>query len=105
MTLASSKKKMFPSHSQEQVRQIPTKEDWILRIAIVLSTLWLLVGVLLPLYPMLIRSFQDTDGQWIGLNNYIRYFQTPSLSVSLFNTFYIAIASAIISVVLGFIYA
>ncbi|MEE3718485.1 putative 2-aminoethylphosphonate ABC transporter permease subunit [Tumidithrix elongata RA019] len=105
MILAPSKKPIFPFPVQAEVRQIPTKEDWILRIAIVVSTLWLLVGVLLPLYPMLIRSFQDIDGQWIGLDNYVRYFQTPSLSVSLFNTFYIAIASATISVVLGFIYA
>ncbi|GBO54811.1 ferric iron ABC transporter, permease protein [Pseudanabaena sp. lw0831] len=105
MTLAPAKKRIFPFQPQAQVQQTLTKEDWILRGLIILSTLWLLVGVLLPLYPMLIRSFQDTDGQWIGLDNYIRYFQTPALSVSIFNTFYIAIASATISVVLGFIYA
>jgi iron(III) transport system permease protein len=105
MTLAPLKNKIFPLQSQQEVRQISTKEDWILRVAIGLSTLWLLVGVLLPLYPMLIRSFLDTDGQWIGLANYVRYFQTPALSVSIFNTFYIAIASSVISVVLGFIYA
>ncbi|PZO44956.1 MAG: putative 2-aminoethylphosphonate ABC transporter permease subunit [Pseudanabaena frigida] len=105
MTLVPSKKNIFSFQSQSQVEQIATKEDWILRVAIALSTLWLLVGVLLPLYPMLIRSFQDTEGQWIGLTNYVRYFQTPALSVSIFNTFYIAIASSAISVVLGFIYA
>ncbi|MFN5965499.1 MAG: ABC transporter permease subunit, partial [Pseudanabaena sp.] len=105
MTLTPFKNKIFPFQPQKEVHQIPTKEDWMLRIAIALSTLWLLVGVLLPLYPMLIRSFQDTEGQWIGLANYIRYFQTPALSVSIFNTFYIAILSSAISVVLGFIYA
>jgi iron(III) transport system permease protein len=105
MTLAPEKKSSFPVKPQAQIQQFLTKEDWILRGFIVLSTLWLLVGVLLPLYPMLVRSFQDADGQWIGLDNYIRYFQTPALSVSIFNTFYIAIASALISVVLGFIYA
>ncbi|MFM7886667.1 MAG: putative 2-aminoethylphosphonate ABC transporter permease subunit [Pseudanabaena sp.] len=105
MTLVPSMKDIFSFRSQPQVDQIATKEDWILRFAITLSTLWLLVGVLLPLYPMFIRSFQDTEGQWIGITNYIRYFQTPTLSVSIFNTFYIAIASSIISVVLGFIYA
>jgi iron(III) transport system permease protein len=109
MTLApsktTSKNRIFPFHNQEEVRQIVTKEDWILRVAIALSTLWLLVGVLLPLCPMLLRSFQDTDGQWVGPANYVRYFQTPSLSISIFNTFYIAIASSVISVVLGFIYA
>jgi iron(III) transport system permease protein len=103
MALAAPKKPILKN--QEQVHQITTQEDWILRILIVLSTLWLLVGVLLPLYPMLVRSFEDVDGNWIGLQNYIRYFQTPALSVSLFNTFYIAIVSATISVGLGFIYA
>ena len=105
MTSAPPKKPVFPLQSPTKVQQIPTKEDWILRVLIGLSTLWLLVGVLFPLYPMLMRSFQDINGQWSGLDNYIRYFNTPSLSVSLFNTFYIAIASATISVVLGFIYA
>ncbi|MCA6598097.1 MAG: putative 2-aminoethylphosphonate ABC transporter permease subunit [Pseudanabaena sp. M046S1SP1A06QC] len=105
MTLTPFKNKIFPFQPQKEVHQIPTKEDWMLRIAIALSTLWLLVGMLLPLYPMLIRSFRDTEGQWIGLANYIRYFQTPALSVSIFNTFYIAIVSSAISVVLGFIYA
>ena len=84
MTLTPFKNKIYPFQPQKEVHQIPTKEDWMLRIAIALSTLWLLVGVLLPLYPMLIRSFQDTEGQWIGLANYIRYFQTPALSVSIF---------------------
>jgi iron(III) transport system permease protein len=105
MTLAPLKNKILPFQTQGDVKQILTKEDWILRVAIALSTLWLLVGVLLPLYPMLIRSFQDTEGQWIGLANYVRYFQTPALSTSIFNTFYIAIASSAISVILGFIYA
>ncbi|WP_082429445.1 putative 2-aminoethylphosphonate ABC transporter permease subunit [Pseudanabaena sp. 'Roaring Creek'] len=76
-----------------------------MRGLIVISTLWLLIGVLFPLYPLLLRSFQDINGQWIGLSNYARYLQTPALSASLFNTFYIAIATALISVSLAFVYA
>jgi hypothetical protein len=52
MTLAPEKKSSFPVKPQAQIQQFLTKEDWILRGFIVLSTLWLLVGVLLPLYPM-----------------------------------------------------
>ena len=54
---------------------------------------------------MIIRSLQDGDGQWIGLANYVKYVSTPSLVTSLFNTFKMAITTAILSVVLGFIYA
>ncbi|WP_289500369.1 putative 2-aminoethylphosphonate ABC transporter permease subunit [Gloeocapsopsis sp. IPPAS B-1203] len=86
-------------------QQIVTAEDWLMRVLLILGTLWLLVGVVLPLYPMLMRSFQSTDGDWVGVANYVTYLTTPALAASLFNSLYVAIASTIISVVLAFIYA
>ncbi len=93
-------KKFFPKR-----QHIVTAEDWIMRILLVLATLWLLLGVVLPLYPTLTRSFQDNDGSWVGLANYIKYFTTPSLEVSLFNSLYVAIVTTLVSVGLAFIYA
>ncbi|MBD2304465.1 putative 2-aminoethylphosphonate ABC transporter permease subunit [Chroococcidiopsis sp. FACHB-1243] len=88
-----------------QRSQIVTTEDWIMRVLLILGTLWLLVGVVLPLYPMMARSFQDSSGRWVGFANYIQYLTTPALAASFFNSLYIAIASTIIAVMLAFIYA
>ena len=82
-----------------------TSEDWIMRAFIALGTLFLLVGVVFPLYPMLIRSFQNRSGDLVGLANYIKYLTTPSLAQSFTNSLYIAIASTLIAVFLAFIFA
>lgn len=84
---------------------ITTSEDWIMRAFIALGTLFLLVGVVFPLYPMLIRSFQNRSGEVVGLANYIKYLTTPSLAQSFTNSLYVAIASTLIAVFLGFIFA
>jgi len=93
--------RLFP----KRVSHILTREDWIRVALLALGTLFLLVGVVFPLYPMVLRSLQDTDGNWVGVANYAKYVSTPSLVTSLINTFWMAIATALISVVLGFIYA
>ncbi len=89
----------------KRVQQIVTAEDWLMRVLLILGTLWLLVGVVFPLYPMISRSFQDTEGNWVGFANYIKYVTTPSLAGSFINSLYVAIASTFISVALAFVYA
>lgn len=94
--------KLFPRNN---FRQVTTAEDWIMRVLLGLGTLWLLVGVVFPLIPLISRSFQDRDGNWIGLANYVKYITTPALLQSLNNSLFIAIASTLVSVILAFIYA
>ncbi len=84
---------------------IITSEDWLMRACLGLGTIFLLVGVVFPLYPMLIRSFQDRSDNFVGLSNYIKYLTTPSLAQSFTNSLYIAIASTLISVFLAFVFA
>lgn len=84
---------------------ILTAEDWVMRGMILVGVLFLLVGVVLPLYPMISRSFQNTSGEWVGLANYVRYVTTPSLAASFFHSFWVAIATTVISVGLAFIFA
>ncbi len=96
---------IFQRFGQQQVKQIATGEDWLKRIILIVATLWLLVVVVFPLFPMIGRSFLDRDDNWIGLSNYIRFFTTPALEVSFFNSFYIAITSSAIAIVLAFIFA
>ncbi len=87
------------------ITQKTTAEDWIIRIALLLAVVWLSVGVVLPLLPLVTRSLQSTDGTWVGLSNYWRYLTTPSLLQSFGNSFYIAIATTFFSVSLAFVYA
>ena len=82
-----------------------TGEDWIRRSLLALGSVWLLVGVVSPLLPMLARSFEARDGSWAGLSNYITYLTTPALVISFFNSLYVAIASTLVSVCLGFVFA
>ena len=82
-----------------------TGEDWIRRLLLALGSVWLLVGVVSPLLPMLARSFEARDGSWVGLRNYITYLTTPALVTSFFNSLYVAIASTLVSVSLSFVFA
>ncbi len=91
--------------SAKPIQHVATREDWIMRMLLLMVALWLLVGVVLPLVPMLTRSLHDESGTWIGLANYLRYLSTPSLVTSFANSIYVAIASTVISVILGFVYA
>jgi iron(III) transport system permease protein len=94
-----------PSISSSRIKPVTTTEDWIMRELLLLGTLWLLFGVVFPLYPMIARSFYDSRGNWIGLGNYVKYLATPSLAISFLNSLYIAITTAVIAVILAFIFA
>lgn len=61
--------------------------------------------VLLPLTQLFSRAFYDSDGNFIGLDNFIAYFSTPALSQSLDNTLYISVMTTWISVTLAFLFA
>jgi iron(III) transport system permease protein len=67
--------------------------------------LFLFVVVLLPLYAMLSKSFQDAEGNFIGFANYVEYFGTPALVTSAEHTITIGILITLIVVTLAFVYA
>lgn len=90
---------------KQRVRHIVTPDEWLMRLLIILSGVWLVVTVVLPLYQILARSMQDQAGNFVGLANYYSYFSTPALSASLYNSLFIALVSTIISVGLGFLFA
>ena len=82
--------------------------DWdalLLRAGVTLLVGWLLLTIALPLWALLSKSFQSTDGQWVGLANYIRYFSTPALFNSIFNSLWVAVISTAIVIPLAFVYA
>ncbi len=80
-------------------------EDWIMRGVLVAIGLYLIVAIVLPLYALLSKSFQNKDGTFIGLANFTEFFSTPALSYSVNNSLTIASISTVIVVSLAFVYA
>lgn len=66
---------------------------------------YLLVAVALPLYALLTKSFENRDGDFIGLGNYIAYFTNPALFSALVHSIVIGIATTAITIPLAFAYA
>src|SRR5437016_6452655 len=82
-----------------------SREAWVARAAILLLVAWLLLSIALPLWALLSKSFQNQNGAFVGLANYVRYFSTPSLFNSIFNSIGVAVATTVIVIPLAFVYA
>ena len=76
-----------------------------MRAGICLLIGWLLLTLILPLWWLLSKSFQNQNGEFIGLANYLRYFSTPALFASVWNSLYIAVITTAIVLPLAFVYA
>ena len=61
--------------------------------------------MVLPLFALFVRAFQNNVGQFVGFDNYRAYFENPALSRALWNTIDISLVTTIFSVTLGFLYA
>lgn len=65
----------------------------------------LILIVALPLWTLLSKAFQNTDGAFVGLANFQRYFATPALVRSLWNSLWVSALATAIVVPLAFVYA
>lgn len=61
--------------------------------------------LILPLGALIIKSVQNSDGEFIGLQNFFLYLREPALFQSFFNSVFIAIFSTVITVILAFGFA
>jgi iron(III) transport system permease protein len=80
-------------------------EDILMRAGIVALAALLLVFIALPLATLLLKSFQDGMGRFVGLANYGRYFSTPTLVASVWNSLGVALLSTAVVVPLASLYA
>jgi iron(III) transport system permease protein len=86
-------------------RQRLPADQWALR-GLVLALLALFVVFLaLPLAAMLRKSFEDRGGAFVGLANYVAYFSTPALSISLWNSLFVATVTTVIVLPVALVYA
>jgi len=75
------------------------------RAALLFAGAILLVILVLPLATLFEKSFQNRNGEFVGLANFVRYFGTPSLVASLWNTLWVSVLATCIVVPLAFVYA
>ncbi len=81
------------------------RDDILMRLGICLLIGWLLVTLLLPLWWLLSKSFQNQNGEFVGMANYVQYFSTPALSASVWNSLFVALLTTAIVLPLAFTYA
>lgn len=74
--------------------------------ALILALCAVLVLIIaLPLWSLLSKSLENTDGKFVGLANFISYATTPSLFYSLLNSLLVAGVTTAIVVPFAFLYA
>ena len=81
-----------------------SRDDIVMRLSMGLIGLFLVVGVLLPLYAIMSKSMQDKDGTFIGFTNFASYFSTPALFQSIYNSVTVSFVAMVIVIGLGFVY-
>lgn len=84
--------------------------DWKLyrnpaNIFMLCMTLIFVVILICPLFSLFSKAFLSASGEFAGLENYIKYFSTPALSVSIKNTMVVSCVAAVLGTLLGFLYA
>lgn len=81
------------------------RDDWLMRGCVVLMAAWLALTLVLPLGTLLMKSFRDADGAWVGLANYASYFATPALTESIWNSLWVSTLITAIVLPLAYLYA
>ncbi len=82
-----------------------SRDDLMMRGGLLLLAAVLLLILGLPLWALLSKGFQDRDGHFVGLANYVAYFSTPALFLSALNSLHVSAVSTLIVVPLSFLYA
>jgi len=80
-------------------------ERSVFAVGVATVALVLVLIIALPLGTLLAKSFTDTDGAFVGLANYQRYFSTPALVQSLWNSVWVSALTTAIVIPLAFGYA
>ena len=90
---------------RSRTRRIIAGEDLLLRLLLIGLALFLVVGLLLPVWTLLSKGLQDTDGNFVGLRNFARYFSEPRVAVVFWNSLRIALISTTLTLLIAGTYA
>lgn len=81
------------------------KELLIQRVLLIIAVAFLAVTLLMPLLTMLMKSLQNSDGEFVALANFAEYFSNPALFHSIYNSLTIAVVTTVIVVSFAFVVA
>jgi iron(III) transport system permease protein len=87
------------------MHQRASQDDVVIGGLTLLLVAWLLATIALPLGVLLAKSVQNARGEFVGLANYARYFATPALVSSLWNSLWVSVLATAIVIPLAFVYA
>lgn len=88
-----------------KVAPVRISERHVAAVLIVALCAVLVLIIALPLWALLSKSLEDTQGRFVGLTNFVSYATTPALFFSLLNSLAVASATTVIVVPLAFLYA
>ncbi len=87
------------------IKEKISRDDWIMRGCMVVIGIFLLFFIVLPLYTLMSKSFENRNGDFVGLVNYLEYFSTPALFLSAVNSLYISVIGTLVVLGTAFVYA
>lgn len=93
------------SEQKPAIRLQVGREGIMIRALIILLAAWLVLAILLPLGELVSRSLHDARGNYVGFSNFIKYFSTPALSRSLYNSLFVSVVTTVVAVGLALVYA
>ncbi len=82
-----------------------SRDDLIQGGGLLLLAAFLVVAVFLPLWAMFSKSFEDAEGNFVWFANYVEYYGTPALRLSVEHTLTIGIVTTVIVILFAFVYA
>ncbi|RYE32855.1 MAG: putative 2-aminoethylphosphonate ABC transporter permease subunit [Hyphomicrobiales bacterium] len=88
-----------------KISPLRISERHVARALILALCLLLVLIIALPLWALLSKSLENTQGKFVGLANFVSYATTPSLFYSLLNSLLVASVTTAIVVPLAFLYA
>lgn len=96
---------MAVNAGNQVVKAKSSRDDRQMLLFMAVIACYLILALALPLYAILSKSFKNNDGDFIGLANYIEYFNTPSLTYSIQNSLTVSFITTLISVTIAFLLA
>ena len=82
-----------------------SRDDYLTILFISITALYMCVALAFPMYAILSKGLQNKDGEFIGIENYINYFESPALVYSIYNSLFVSIITTFITVTLAFVFA
>lgn len=87
------------------LRRKSSSDDRAMRLFILVIAVYLVIALALPLYVMFSKSVENSQGAFVGFQNYLEYFNTPALVYSIQNSLFIGVITTTITVTIAFILA